>query len=146
MKKQPFTLIEVLIAMSVFVMGVAPVLGLMAANSRQFQEDQKLFQENDVLYERAAVIRDNCKIPYPNFVPGDELWDAEESTRYSGVYSVAEYEEVGEYGYMITIGVGSTVEARDALLEANGDPKATADAKDDVLQQYTMFLVKKGDF
>lgn len=129
--------------MAVFVMGVAPVLGLLTANSRQFQDDQNIFQENDVLFEKAAAVRKKFAYPYDTFDETDDFWDAEKSPRYSGIYSVASFEPVGEFGYIVTIGVGSDEEAKDALFLANGDPDENADPKHESLQQYTLFLVKK---
>jgi prepilin-type N-terminal cleavage/methylation domain-containing protein len=147
MKQQHFTLIEVLVALAVFVMGIAPLLGLMAANSRQFQSDQTIFQEADVLYERMAEIRDKIyTFPAAFDDANHDLWVAEESDRYPGVYSVAEAFPVGEYGYHIVLGIGSDQKARDAILDANGDPVADPDPTHDDLRQHTMFVVERGDF
>lgn len=140
MKKQTFTLIEVLVALGVFVMGIAPIMGLMAANSRQFKEDMTIFKENDVLYERMREIRDEIHNGSGAFTnSGHDLWRTEESPRYSGVYSTALANQVGRFGFNVIIGIGSDERARAALLDDNED------ATHESLRQHTIFLVIGGD-
>lgn len=141
MKNNTFTLIEVLVALGVFVMGIAPLMGLMTANTRQFKSDIAIFKENYVLYERASEIRNEIYNGTSSFSnPGDNLWRTEESPRYPGVYSTAVATQVGRFGFHITIGIGSDELARVALIE-NGE-----DATSSSLRQHTMFLVQGGDY
>jgi len=140
MTKKTFTFIEVLVAMAVFVVGIAPILGLMAANSRQFRKDQLLFKENDVLIERMAAVRTAFESDKGCFDDGaDTSLTSEESPRYLGVYSVGEATVIGEFGVLVTIGIGSSGNAATAISTGAGASKSKS------LRQHTIFLVKPGD-
>lgn len=152
MKRSRFTLIEVLVAMGIFMIGVAPVLGLMSSTTRIHQNNVRLAQ---VTSFSDSILRDMALYNYQetwddfktDFRVGEKfnLGDNQVATdpdyamfkkyhHLDGVWVWIDHDKVGLNSYLIVIGIGPT--------EPTGN-STTQTAKANHLHQFSYLFMAK---